>query len=59
MFYSDILVIGTGDKGTKINPDVPKWLIKNKLTNFEILHTVIFKFFNHFRDLKLIFCGIY
>ncbi|RNA23801.1 NADH dehydrogenase [ubiquinone] 1 alpha subcomplex assembly factor 3 [Brachionus plicatilis] len=35
----DVLVIGTGDKYSKINPSVPKWLIQNKLNNFEILPT--------------------
>lgn len=36
----DILVIGLGDKFSKISPDVPKWLIHNKMNNFEILPTV-------------------
>lgn len=36
----DILVIGTGDKYAKIDPNVPKWLIQNKINNFEILPTV-------------------
>ncbi|CAF1011839.1 unnamed protein product [Brachionus calyciflorus] len=35
----DILVIGTGDKYSKIDPSVPKWLIENKINNFEILPT--------------------
>ena len=36
----DILIIGTGDRYSKTDPDLPKWLIKNKITNFEILQTV-------------------
>jgi hypothetical protein len=39
-FFKDILIIGTGDKNAKINPAVPKWLIQNKINNFEILPTV-------------------
>ncbi len=37
----DILIIGTGDKYSKTDPELPKWLIKNKITNFEILQTVM------------------
>ena len=33
-------MIGTGDRYSKINPEIPKWLIKNKISNFEILPTV-------------------
>jgi len=40
----DVLVIGTGDKYEKINPNVPRWLIQNNIRNFEILPTVIFVF---------------
>ena len=40
----DVLVIGIGDKYEKVNPDVPKWLIQNKINNFEILPTVTFLF---------------
>ena len=51
-FVKDILVIGTGDKYSKINPSVPKWLIQNKISNFEILPTVLIqnlkKFFFNF-----------
>ncbi len=36
----DILIIGTGDGHTKINPEIAKWLIRNKINNFEILRTV-------------------
>lgn len=36
----DILVIGTGDNYSKIDPEIPKWLIRNKINNFEILKTV-------------------
>ena len=32
-------MIGTGEKGSKIDPNIPKWLIKNKINNFEILPT--------------------
>ena len=39
------MIIGTGDRYTKINPEITKWLIKNKINNFEILPTVIFSFF--------------
>jgi hypothetical protein len=43
--FQDILIIGTGDKNSKINPAVPKWLIQNKINNFEILPTVcVFNF---------------
>ena len=39
----DILIIGTGDQYSKTDPELPKWLIKNKITNFEILKTVLSK----------------
>jgi NADH dehydrogenase [ubiquinone] 1 alpha subcomplex assembly factor 3 len=35
----DILIIGYGSKTNKIDPEIPKWLIKNKIKNFEILPT--------------------
>ena len=41
LYDIDVLVIGTGDANSRISPDIPKWLIKNKITNFEILPTVI------------------
>jgi NADH dehydrogenase [ubiquinone] 1 alpha subcomplex assembly factor 3 len=36
----DILIIGIGSKNTKVSKEVPKWLIENKINNFEILPTV-------------------
>lgn len=42
MKLKDLLIIGTGDKYSKINPEIPKWLLKNKISNFEILPTVSF-----------------
>ena len=36
----DILIIGTGDQYSKTDSEIPKWLIRNKITNFEILQTV-------------------
>ena len=40
-----------------MNPEVPKWLIKNKITNFEILPTVGISLFDHIRfNILLTFC---
>ena len=44
----DILIIGTGDGHTKINPEIAKWLIRNKINNFEILRTVKVLFLSSF-----------
>lgn len=35
----DILVIGFGDKNIQVNPQMHKWLVKNKIRNFEMLPT--------------------
>ena len=40
----DVIIIGYGDKEEKINPNVSKWFIQNKINNFEILPTVSSKF---------------
>ncbi len=45
----DILIIGTGDGHTKVNPEIAKWLIRNKINNFEILRTVKFIVFRGFK----------
>jgi hypothetical protein len=50
--HLDVLIIGTGDRYSKINPEVPKWLIQNKITNFEILPTVSLVF-DFYIELKL------
>ena len=36
----DVVIIGYGDKDEKVNPMVSKWLIQNRINNFEILPTV-------------------
>jgi NADH dehydrogenase [ubiquinone] 1 alpha subcomplex assembly factor 3 len=35
----DILVIGFGDKNIQVNPELHKWLLDNKIRNFEMLPT--------------------
>ncbi len=58
--HLDVLIIGTGDRYSKINPEVPKWLIQNKITNFEILPTVslVFDFYIELK-LQLALCLIF
>jgi uncharacterized protein len=43
--FQDVLLVGTGDSDSKFGQDVRKWLLQNKIPNFEILPTVC-AFFN-------------